>query len=244
MNILIQPSAVKLEPRQPTKLEPRQRFMLWNLGWDAYEKIVEALNEQHVRSTYDRGDLELMSPLPIHETIKVWFGQLLFVLAEELDFPIRSIAHTTLRRRDRDRGLEPDDCFYLASFAKVADWGTLNLKRDPPPDLALEIDITTSCLDRMGVYAGLRIPEVWRFDGEEWHVHLLGKKRKYQESPVSAALPYLPISEIMPLLQQSLYAGDDRERVRILRRWARERVLPLRQAWQQQQQTPPSGANP
>jgi Uma2 family endonuclease len=244
MNILIQPSAVKSEPRQPVKLEPRQRFVLWNLGWDAYEKIVEALNEQHVRSTYDRGDLELMSPLLIHETIKVWFGQFLFVLAEELDFPIRSIAHTTLRRHDRDRGLEPDDCFYLASFARVPDWDTFNLDRDPPPDLALEVDVTSNCLDRMGVYAGLGVPEVWRFDGEAWHIHLLGENGQYHESPISATLPYLPIAEIMPLLQQSLYAGDDRERVRLLRRWARERALPCRQAWQQQQQTPPSGANP
>ncbi|MGH7173730.1 MAG: Uma2 family endonuclease, partial [Gemmataceae bacterium] len=66
MNILVQPPKIKLEARQ--------RFVLWNLGWQSYELIVEALNEQHVRTTYDRGDLELMSPLPIHEAIKVWFA--------------------------------------------------------------------------------------------------------------------------------------------------------------------------
>jgi Uma2 family endonuclease len=228
----------------PVKVEPRQRFVLWNLGWDAYEKMVEALNEQHVRSTYDRGDLELMSPLLIHETIKIWFANFILALAEELDIPFHSIGHTTLRRQDRDRGLEPDDCFYLTSLVKVVDWNTLNLDRDPAPDLALEIDVTTNCLDRMGVYAGLGIPEVWRFDGEEWHIHLLGEIGEYQESPVSAAFPYLPISEIMPLLRQTLYTGDHRERFLVLRRWARERALPLYQAWQQQQQTPPAGANP
>lgn len=236
---------MNLEVKQPpVKLEPRQRFVLWNLGWDAYEKIVEALNEQHVRSTYDRGDLELMSPLPIHERIKLWFGHFIQVLAEELDFPFQNMAHTTLRRRDRDRGLEPDDCYYLASLEKVVDWNTLNLDRDPPPDLALEIDVTTNCLDRMGVYAGFSVQEIWRFDGEEWHVHLLGEEGEYQESPVSAALPYLPISEIMPLLRESLDVGDLRERLSILRRWTRERALPLYQAWQQQQQSPPAGANP
>ncbi len=235
MNILIRPPVAKLEPRQ--------RFVLWNIGWESYELIVKALNEQHVRSTYDRGDLELMSPLPIHERIKIWFGHFLLTLAEELDFPFQNMGHTTLRRRDRDRGLEPDDCYYLDSFAKVADWNTLNLDRDPPPDLALEIDVTTSCLDRMGVYAGLGVREVWRFDDEEWHVHLLREDGKYQESSISAALPYLPISEIMPLLRESLDVGDLRERFRILRRWARERALPLYQAWQQQQ-SPPPAANP
>jgi Uma2 family endonuclease len=235
MNILVQPAI---------KMEPRQRFVLWNIGWKSYELINEALNEQHVRTTYDRGDLELMSPLPIHELIKVWFGQFLLVLAEEIDFPIRAIGQPTLRRSVRDRGLEPDDGFYLASLERVVDWETLNLDRDPPPDLALEIDITSCCLDRMGVYAGLGIPEVWRFSGEQWHIHLLGADGTYQASLTSAALPYLPLTEIMPLLQQTIDIRDDRERRRMLRRWARERVLPLHQAWQQQQPTPPAGANP
>ncbi|HWG46587.1 MAG TPA: Uma2 family endonuclease [Gemmataceae bacterium] len=236
---------MNIEIRLPSpgkKLEPRQRFVLWNVGWDAYEKIVDALNEQHVRVTYDRGDIELMSPLPIHEAIKVWFGHFMLVLAEELDFPVRGVGSPTFRRRILDRGLEPDDCYYLASAAKVVDWVTLNLDRDPPPDLALEVEITSSCLDRMGVYAGLGVPEVWRFEGEQWHIHLLGIAGTYQESSSSAALPYLPIPEIMPVMLQSLHVGDDRERFRILRRWVRERVLPLRQAWQQQ--TPPAGANP
>jgi Uma2 family endonuclease len=235
MNILVQPPKIKLEARQ--------RFVLWNLGWDAYEKIVEALNEQHVRTTYDRGDLELMSPLPIHVTIKVWFHHFMLALALELGLSLRSMAQTTFRRRDRDRGLEPDDCYYLASMNAVVDWDTLNLDRDPPPDIALEVDITRSCLDRMDVYAGLGVPEVWRFDGERWHIHLLGADGTYQESPSSAVLPYLPIPEIMSLMQQSLPVANDRERFLLLNRWIHERVLPLYQAWQQQQ-APPPAANP
>ena len=77
-----------------------------------------------------------------------------------------------------DRGLEPDDCYYLANAAKVRNWATLDLERDPPPDLALEVEITRSCLNRMGVYAGLGVPEVWRFDGEEWHIHLAWRGRR------------------------------------------------------------------
>jgi Uma2 family endonuclease len=236
MNMLVQPSA--------TKLEPRQRFVLWQVGWDVYEKIVDALNEEHVRVTYDRGDLELMSPPPVHEAIKVWFRHFMIALVEVLDFPTKGVGGPTFRRRDRRCGLEPDDGYYFASAARVVDWLTLNLDRNPPPDLALEVDVTRSCLDRMGVYAGPGVPEVWRFDGEEWHIHLLGTDGTYQESSRSAAIPYLSVLEIMPLRQQSLYVGDDRERLCLMRSWVRERVLPLRQAWQPQQQTPPDGANP
>lgn len=235
MNILLDPVKIKLEARQ--------RFVLWNLGWDAYEKMVEALSEQHIRTTYDRGDLELMSPLPIHEMIKGWVHDFLLALALEVSLSFKSMAQTTFRRRDRDKGLEPDDCYYFAAMSKVVDWNSLNLDRDPPPDLALEVDITSSCLDRMGVYAGLGVPEIWRFDGEELHIHLLRGDAAYEESSSSAAVPYLPMEEIIPLMQQTMNMGDDRERMLHLTRWARERVLPLRQAWEQQQQSPLSGTS-
>lgn len=236
MNILVQPSKLKLEASQ--------QYVLWNLGWDSYELIVEALNELHVRTTYDRGDLELMSPLPIHEAIKVWFRDLLLALAFEVSLSFKSMAQTTFRRRDRDRGLEPDDCYYFANMSKVTDWNTLNLDRDPPPDLALEVEITSSCLNRMSVYAGLGVPEVWRFDGEEWHIHLLSPDGTYSDSSSSTIIPYLPLDELMPLMQDTLHSGDDRERMLSLTRWVRERVLPLYQAWEQQQQSPPSETNP
>jgi Uma2 family endonuclease len=236
MNLLVEP------PKQ--KVEPGQYFVLWQIGWDAYEKFLKALANHRVRTTYDQGDLELMSSLPIHEAIAYWFGHFMQVLAEELDFPCWPVGGPTLRRRDVNRGLEPDDCYYFANAAQVENWATLNLNRDPPPDLALEVEVTTSCLDRMGVYAGLGFPEIWRFDGASWHIHLLGTDRTYQESPTSAALPFLPGAEITPLMNESLHVGDLRERLRILRRWARERALPLYQAWQQQHQTPLAGANP
>lgn len=231
-------------PPPGTKLEPRQNFVLWHVDWADYEKIVAALNEQHVRVTYNRGDLELMSPPPAHELMRIWFGHFMLALMSELNLSFKGMGQTTFYRRDRRCGLEPGDCYYFASRKKVVDWTTLHLERDPPPDLVLELDITRICVDRLSVYAALEVPEVWRFDGEEWHVHLLEKSGEYRESPVSAELPYLPMAEIMPLQMRSLYTGDDRERMDTMRSWARERVLPLYQTWQQQQQSPPEQANP
>jgi Uma2 family endonuclease len=232
MNILHQPQAAKPEPAQ--------RFVLQGVGWEGYEKILEVIGERHVRVTYDRGDLELMSPLPLHEVYKKFFGRLLDVLAEELDIRIMGCGSTTFRRQDLDRGLEPDECFYLTSAARVRDWRVLDLATDPPPDLAIEIEITNTCLDRMGVYAGLGVPELWRFDGTTLEVYLLGEGGAYQPAPSSRALPLVPLGEVIPFLQRSLEAGDDRETLRSLRSWVRERVLPAWRAGAGAQQ-PPEG---
>jgi Uma2 family endonuclease len=222
MNIRHQP--------QTAKPEPAQRFVLYGVGWEGYEKILEVIGERHVRVTYDRGDLELMSPLSPHEIYKKFFGRLLDVLAEELDIRVMGCGSTTFRRQDLDRGLEPDECFYLSSAARVRDWSVLDLATDPPPDLAVEIDITASCLDRMGVYAGLGVPELWRFDGTTLEVFLLGAGGEYQPSPGSRALPFVPLGEVVPLLHRSLEVGDDGQTLRSLRAWVRDRVVPAFQA--------------
>src|ERR1700730_1545257 len=97
-------------PETAARPEPAQRFVLHNLRWDDYEKILAVVGNRRIRVTYDRGSLELMSPLPIHESYKRYFGLLLGVLSEELGVPVRGLGSTTFRRRDADRGLEPDEC--------------------------------------------------------------------------------------------------------------------------------------
>jgi Uma2 family endonuclease len=232
MNILHQP--------QTAKPEPAQRFVLYGVGWEGYEKILEVIGGRHIRVTYDRGDLELMSPLPPHEVYKKFFGRLLDALADELDIRILGYGSTTFRRQDLDRGLEPDECFYLSSAARIRDWRMIDLTIDPPPDLAIEIEITASCLDRMGVYAGLGVPELWRFDGTTLEVYLLGAGGEYRPAPGSRALPFLPVDEVVPLLHRTVELGDDRQVVRSLRAWVRERVLPAWRAGAGAQQ-PPEG---
>jgi Uma2 family endonuclease len=217
-----------LEKPSPAPAERARCLVLSGMNWDRYEKMLDAVDGRNVRVTYDRGEVELMSPLPVHEAVKVWFGQLMTVVAMELDIAFKSMGSTTIKRRDLDRGLEPDDCYYFANAAKVRDWTALDLSNDPPPDLALEIDITNSSLDRMSIYAALRVPEVWRFDGEELRVYALGVDGSYQESATSVSLPFLPLAEITPLLEQGLRnQGDDRPRLRAIREWCRQRLVPL-----------------
>jgi len=222
MNILLRPGAVRLAPAQ--------RFVLHGVSWQEYGKFLEAIGENHVRVTYDRGSIELMSPQPIHEVYKTLFGRLFDILMEELDIPMKALGSTTFRRPEAEAGLEPDQCYYFASAARVRSWWTFDLAVDPPPDLAIEVENTTSSLDRMHVYAGLRIPEVWRFDGERAIVHRLRRDGGYRVAPRSVELPFVPLDEVPALFQRSMECQEDRALVRGLREWVRTRVAPLRQA--------------
>src|SRR5438552_1788871 len=114
MSILERPHV--LQPGAP------QRFLLQGVDWQAYEKMLEAIGDRPIRVTYDRGNLELMSPSAIHEIYKRWFARLLDMLVLVVGIHIKACGSTTFRREDLDRGLEPDECFYLASAPRVQDW--------------------------------------------------------------------------------------------------------------------------
>src|SRR5437870_8588224 len=114
-----------------------------------------------------------MAPTFNHERCKRKVGRVIETLAEETNRPIVSGGSTTFRREDLERGLEPDDCFYLANVAAILGKEEIDLRFDPPPDLALEIEISRSSLDRMSIYAALGVPELWRFNGQHLQVFIL-----------------------------------------------------------------------
>ena len=222
MNIMLKQAAVRTEPAQ--------RFVLHGVSWRGYEKFLEAIGENHVRVTYDRGSIEFMSPLPTHEVYKVLFGRLFDALMMELNIPMKALGSTTFRRQEAEAGLEPDQCYFFSSAAKVRSWWTYDLAVDPPPDLAVEVDNTRSSLDRMHVYAQLKIPEVWRFDGEHVEVHRLRRDGAYAVRPRSVELPFVPLDEIPALFRQSMEVQEDRALVRGLQDWVRTRVAPLQES--------------
>ncbi len=228
MNILVQQSSVP---------PSAQRFVVHGVNWQTYEKVLDAFGDRPIRITYDRGSLELMSPLPLHEIYKCLFLRLLDNLSDELDFGMKACGSTTFRREDLERGLEPDECFYLANMSSVRNWAVIDLTVDPPPDLAIEIDTTSSSLDRMGIYADLGVPELWRFDGQLLQAHeLVGGV--YVARPHSPTFPFLPLAEIVSLLHQTITITDDREVRRNVRTWVRDRVVPLWHDWKSRQGSP------
>jgi Uma2 family endonuclease len=204
-----------------------QRFLIYNIKWQTYDTLLNALGDgHHIRLTYDRGTLELMSPSPVHEMYKHWLGLFLTLLAIELNVRVKACGSTTFRREDLDRGLEPDECFYLANASRVRDWTVIDLTRDPPPDLAIEVDITSSSLNRMGIYAALKVRELWRFDGETLRFYRLGTNQEYEEVEFSPSFPSLPLGQVVPFLHQSTETDDDTRLVQAIRSWIQTDIVP------------------
>lgn len=203
-------------------LQPgEQRFLTWT-DWDGYVQCREALDESGVRITYDRGRMELMSPSPEHEQGKSDLGRVLEVYLQEIGMDFSTGGSPTMRKRAADQGLEPDECYYLGPNATgrlgPAPEG-LNIR---PPDLAIEIEVTRSAIDRLKIFAGLRIPEVWRYDYNEHviTVHLLRKGAAYVESQSSKLLPSLPVQ----MLAGFVHRGSELTTARLIadvRDWVR-----------------------
>jgi Uma2 family endonuclease len=202
-----------------------QRFLLRGVGWHTYESLLNGLGDRRVRLTYDRGDLELMSPSYRHETFGRLLGRMIDTLTLELNLPMKGGGSTTFRRADLDRGLEPDECYYLANQPRVQGKEEIDLTVDPPPDLAIEVDITRSSLDRMGIYAALGVPELWRFDGESLQVYGLQADGTYALRPSSLSFPFLPMSDVVRFLIRG-EAMDETPWVRSFRDWIRAEVAP------------------
>ena len=202
-----------------------QRFVLHDIDWQGYQSLLTILADQRVRLTYDQGTLELMTPLPIHERYKSLFGRMIETLTEELDMDVYSFGSTTLGREVLDRGLEPDECFYISSARKLRDWRNIDLEIDPPPDLAIEIDITGNSGRRLSIYSALKIPEVWQFDGEILTVLRLQDDGSYRVSERSEELPFLPMTEISAFIRD-YQPGTDTQWAKRFRQWVRERIVP------------------
>lgn len=197
-----------------------ERFSFYDVDWAFYDLVLSQVEDRPVFVTYDRGSLEVMSPSASHESSSGLIGRLIEELTLELNIPIRSGRSTTFRREDLERGLEPDECYWIQNEARVRGAGPIDLRRDPPPDLAVEVEITSRLLDRVGIYAALGVPELWRFDGEKLRVCILGADGRYADSDHSRALPRLPIGEVVRFLNMPK-TMDETTLVRSFREWIR-----------------------
>ncbi len=206
------------------RIASEQRLVLFNVPWQAYVTIGDALPDRpNLRMTYEGGTLEFMTLSPEHEIYKKKYARFIETLAEECGLRITSAGSMTFRREDIERGFEPDDCFWIAHEPHMRarlDW---NPERDPPPDLALEIEISRSAKERLPIYAAFRIPEVWCGDGESLTVHLLQPDGTYQPAPGSPTFPGIPVGEIPRFLQPS-ETIDYLTMVRNFRDWVREQL--------------------
>jgi len=197
-----------------------RRVLLHGVSWQTYEALLADLNGSGMRLTYDRGDLEIMSPSADHESAKHLLCLLVAALADELDVRVRGFGSATFRRELRERGLEADECYYVANEPAVRGKRNLDLAVDPPPDVAMEIEVSRSAVARLPLYATLKVPEIWRYDGEALRVFRLQADGTYAETDRSECFPQIAIKELARFLAQRDEA-DETTIVRAFRKWVR-----------------------
>ena len=203
-------------------LAAENRVLLEGISWSLYERLLRELGRDNpgVRLAYDDGRLEIMSPTPLHEDVKKITARLIEAYGDERGLTVQGLGSTTFKRKDLKKGLEPDECYYVANAARVIGKKKLDLLRDPPPDLAIEVDISPPQVLRPPIYAALGVPEIWRFDGERLAVLLRTEGGDYQASETSLSFPELPMREVNRFLRVGLESGQSAA-VRALRQWLR-----------------------
>ena len=209
---------------------PAERFLFYDVGWNGYLTISGLIGDRPIRSSYAGGTLEIMSPSFRHERFGGALARLVDFVTTMLDIPTVPGGSTTFRREDLDRGLEPDACYYFENAARLTDLDRIDLSIDPPPDLAIEVEVSRTVINRLKIYAALGVPEVWRFDGESLMVLRLDPPGAYAPSPTSGVLPFLPIAEVGHLLVDSRTSNATRWNRAVLR-WIEAEVGPRYRAW-------------
>ncbi|MBC1238234.1 Uma2 family endonuclease [Nostoc sp. 2RC] len=206
-----------------TLLQPTEIIHLSGISWQTYENLLAELsNSRRLRLTYNRGTLEIMVPSPEHERYKEIAGRFVETLAEELELRIECLGSTTFKRPELS-GAEPDKCFYIENINAIRGKKRIDLAQDPPPDLVVEIDITSSSKNRFEVYADMGVPEIWRYDGKDFSINIL-LNQKYISVEQSLAFPNLPLTEISNFLEE-VEEKDYLELVQEFRQWVKSQIV-------------------
>lgn len=198
---------------------PGQTIVLQDVSWSEFETILEDLGESRAsRIAYSKGTLEIMTPLPEHEVNKVYLSNFVEILLEELDIEFCPLGSTTFKNQAMFKGIEPDSCFYIQNEPAVRGKYRLDLTVDPPPDLALEIDITNR--SHPDIYQSLGVPELWQYKRGELKFMLL-QNGQYIESKTSANFPDFPLLEIIPPYLNQCRTEGRNKGIKAFRNWVK-----------------------
>ena len=227
-SLAIDPNAVRELIHGHWAMPGEIRVLLPDVDWDSYQNLVEAFEDGGIRLTYLEGTVEAMVAHFEHEGGSKLLSRAIEELLVSLRIRARSLRSTTFTSREAERGLEPDECYYLGNFERLRGQTKGDLNVIPPPDLVIEVEITSPLLDKLGIYARLGFPEVWRFDGETLTVLVLGGNGTYAPSQQSRAFPFLPLAEFRARLA-TYDPGNETEWFVAYRDWVRAVVAPLYQ---------------
>lgn len=196
------------------------RVILYDISWQQFENLLIDLGETRgTRIAYNNGTLEIMSPLLEHEYYKENISIAILDIAEVLEKDYESLGSTTWRKQAKMTGVEPDNCFYFQNEPKMRGKLNYDLSQDPPPDLVLEIDLSSKSLNRFPIYLSLGVPELWCYDQGKLKVYLLINDQ-YKESQNSLVFPHIPVQEIPNIIEKYRLQGRRIIRQKI-RAWAK-----------------------
>ena len=184
------------------------RVVLENIAWPEYEAMLNIVGDRAVRLTYDRGRLEIETPSFEHERLKSFVGRLIETYALQARVDVLPVGSTTWRREVRAGGLEADECYYVQHYADADGKELLDLSVDPPPDLAVEVDLSTSSVNKRDVYARLGVPELWRLHDDRLECLRHSAGGEYVEVPASAVLPGLSLGLVTEALAWRTALGE------------------------------------
>lgn len=204
-----------------TKAET-QRVVLQGVSWQTYKTLLEELGDNRgSRLSYSDGVLEVIVPSDRHKTNTKLLERMIESLTEELDIPIKGFRSTRLNREDLQSGAEPDSCYYIKNVDLIQG-RTVDLSKDPPPDLVLEVDITSPSARRISIYGQLGVPEIWRYLNQRVEILQL-QVGSYTSCEYSPTFPLISGTILNQFLQQA-QTLDDTALIRSWRKWLRENI--------------------
>jgi Uma2 family endonuclease len=212
---------VTLQLRQLV-VQPGHRIQLQDVNWNEFEAILDELGDKRAcHIAYSDGTLEIRIPLPEHEVDKELIGDMVKILLEELDIDNECFGSTTFKRQDVAKGIEPDQCFYIENYAVMIGKRRLDLTVDPPPDLAIEVDVTSKT--GLDAYRSLGVPELWRFEDGQLKISLL-QNGQYQDASSSPHFANFPIiNSVSQFLDRAQTEGRS-QTLKAFRQWVRELI--------------------
>jgi Uma2 family endonuclease len=205
--------------------DDEQWFVIAGIDYATYVKVNDAFGDDSPRMTFDGERLILMGNSSRHARWSRLFGRLICTLTQELKLPVISCGDMTCRTERSQRGLEPDECFYIQNEPALRGRLDLDLDADPPPDLAIEVDVSRQSVGRLPIYAKLKVPEAWRFNGQEVLMYVLQADGNYQLTDRSRAFPHAWLTGAR--LARWIAKSQDHDENALLskfRRWVRKQV--------------------
>jgi Uma2 family endonuclease len=196
-----------------TQLPEAASVTFHDVSWDEYEELLEQVGEAPgLRISYDNGSLQVMTISSEHEKYASFINSLTTAIKLRLRLDILAFGSATMRKRKRKKGNEPDGCFYVQTASLIGNRIHLDFETDPPPDIAVEIDVHHDSRSKFPIYAALGVPEIWRYDGRTMTIYHLseagGDEQQYVAGDSSAALPMLTATLLTEMIERMRSDGE------------------------------------